>query len=1167
MKRLRKVIARLLAMKQKTGIAILIGILYLVLWGTNASAWYNENVADWAENNFYNGQTWFDGMNSIGQCATFVAHVIRSSTGINPGYGYYPGQYHIPLNKIAQEVSWPNVKRGYIVSSNSHIAIVSGVRNGHLYITDANSDELGTIYLNHSGHWMSSHNWRFWKLGNDRPQVLPPTITTAQTSLVGSDSVQFSASVNPNGASARVEFEWGPSPAYGQKSPAQSIGNGRSVRSVSAIVMELKPKTTYYYRLKASNSQGTRYYTGHFTTLPPMLLSATPSLQAVNPGHENFVRLRVFTLRPSQGDYYRIYRSTKPDWRTASPLSGWLRNPSPSSFRPVEYEDRTAQPGIVYYYWNRYARNSNGDSATGYSDTRYIADTDEYANAGFLARRVATSTINASQNLSEKITLSWDAVPGATYYRVYHSRRTDCDLCITTAEYTPLGDWQQATVFDDDSAAFNTSYTYSVRYLRASNSPGQGTGIPFGSARGKRAVSVKASDGAYVDKVTVRWSNMGKLYSYRVYALDQTSGQETPLGPWQQDALFEDSGSETNVSHNYRVYYTAETNPAEEKQGILLGSDSGYRAAQDFQVIGLEPQPGKILQTSPGSISVSFNNQVNENTLSESTVALLGSGGDRSFAEGNEFEVTPTAIRLLSPTTIEYDLSGQTLPNDSYRLVLKGGANNNDRRDFSTEARNIAFDSDESLIRVPGTLAAEIENDVHNIRQQYPAMHYIMNYWNVSWSPKNQLHISLTPEAQELYKQGNYHGLDELNSQYGPVTVDEYIYNPRLNFYNRFPQCETYAHWPASTKEKIARILSSGEPSIYRKYYSPYEVCQKIPPDRSSLSLRLTFDYELYQTLRLAELYNNINGVTSAFVDTVMSSSSYKSGQFYRAQIRRLASETYQLTGEWYTKTESQSFVERAHSWTFTVRNGIATLIREEGDQLAEGLLEESLRDLAGHRLDGEYQKSFPSGNGMYGGDFIALFSVDSDAQNIVTPEGGTVSLSEQSASADFSAGATTQDMYVSIEIVDPLQTPPAKGGFEVLGHVYEFTAMLASGEPVTEFSADVRLSLPYNPDEFGGIDERELKMHYYDEVLGEWIALASEVDLVNHVVTATTTHFTKFAILAPILIQATPIPAKIPEYPTPEVPAGVPEPTTFLLVAIGLLGIRATLRKKRMER
>ncbi|MFH0888178.1 MAG: fibronectin type III domain-containing protein [Planctomycetota bacterium] len=100
------------------------------------------------------------------------------------------------------------------------------------------------------------------------PVTSQPSATTLPAGDITLDSATFNGLVNPNGLSTSASFQWGTSAGYGNLTPSQSIGNGNSNLNVFASLSGLTSGTTYYFRLRASNSKGTTYSSGlSFTTL------------------------------------------------------------------------------------------------------------------------------------------------------------------------------------------------------------------------------------------------------------------------------------------------------------------------------------------------------------------------------------------------------------------------------------------------------------------------------------------------------------------------------------------------------------------------------------------------------------------------------------------------------------------------------------------------------------------------------------------------------------------------------------------------------------------------------------------------------------------------------------------------------------------------------------
>ncbi len=138
-----------------------------------------------------------------------------------------------------------------------------------------------------------------------------------------------------------------------------------------------------------------------------------------------------------------------------------------------------------------------------------------------------------------------------------------------------------------------------------------------------------------------------------------------------------------------------------------------------------------------------------------------------------------------------------------------------------------------------------------------------------------------------------------------------------------------------------------------------------------------------------------------------------------------------------------------------------------------------------------------------------------------ITSTGGPVTTPNGLASVVFPLGAAPEDLYVAIVELPDGTSPPANGGFQLLGKAYEYTAINSQGDPVTTFNSDVEITIHYDPGDLGGTLPEDLKINNYDDGLGQWIELTSTVNTGNNTVTAFTDHFTIFGIFGPDSNQA----------------------------------------------
>jgi len=88
-----------------------------------------------------------------------------------------------------------------------------------------------------------------------------PTATTNPASNVQPTQVTANGNINPNSVETHYHFEYGTTTSYGSSLPVPdgNAGHGTSTAGVSLALPNLKPDTTYHYRLVANSAAGTSY--------------------------------------------------------------------------------------------------------------------------------------------------------------------------------------------------------------------------------------------------------------------------------------------------------------------------------------------------------------------------------------------------------------------------------------------------------------------------------------------------------------------------------------------------------------------------------------------------------------------------------------------------------------------------------------------------------------------------------------------------------------------------------------------------------------------------------------------------------------------------------------------------------------------------------------------
>ncbi len=116
------------------------------------------------------------------------------------------------------------------------------------------------------------------------------------------------------------------------------------------------------------------------------------------------------------------------------------------------------------------------------------------------------------------------------------------------------------------------------------------------------------------------------------------------------------------------------------RQWITDGAlpDSGGSPNIAPVVVSLTPDPDSVVASFPADITAGFDQDIDASTINNMTFTLIRSGGDGSFADGNEEVIMPASVALsgMNPRLAIMDLTGVSAIEDRYQLTLHGsGAN------------------------------------------------------------------------------------------------------------------------------------------------------------------------------------------------------------------------------------------------------------------------------------------------------------------------------------------------------------------------------------------------------------------------------------------------------------------------------------------------------------
>ena len=202
--------------------------------------------------------------------------------------------------------------------------------------------------------------------------------------------------------------------------------------------------TIYYYWVKACNSGGCSDYSAPASGWLTEPLPAAPTDLSASKGTFSD-KVRLSWTGSENAMYYQIFRNT------GNEQSGQVL--IEASHPSTTYDDLSANPGVIYYYWVR-ACMTTGCSKYSESAQGWRAETLPAPPTGVMA---------SVGHYTDKVLLSWTPSEGAMYYEVYRNAIN------SHVGATILTSIHPASPYEDTSALSETTYYY---WVKACNSVG-----------------------------------------------------------------------------------------------------------------------------------------------------------------------------------------------------------------------------------------------------------------------------------------------------------------------------------------------------------------------------------------------------------------------------------------------------------------------------------------------------------------------------------------------------------------------------------------------------------------------------------------------------------------------------------------------------------------------
>jgi hypothetical protein len=403
---------------------------------------------------------------------------------------------------------------------------------------------------------------------------------------------------------------------------------------------------------------------------------------------------------------------------------------------------------------------------------------------------------------------------------------------------------------------------------------------------------------------------------------------------------------------------------------------AGPRVAQ------LSPAPSTTV-TGVIQIDATFDRAVNPNTLTPAAVVLMRSGGDGTFADGNEVSVA-VGVRYASDTHRATVVPRAPLSADLYRLTVGDSVRGTNGADLDGEFPDAGTAADfPSGDGQPGgsfatTFRINASGDLVNFVVPYDGTLFVQGLGGGGVATEFGLGISLATWSAVL------RGLPQVTQEVpvGTVRAGDVLH---FALKSDSPTGPVYAF--SSASDAAAREVFTdrdgnlgGGGSIMEAtgpgaWLLRCDDAASFDDDDSDILLQLRLDAQVYaQGPRVTGMTPAPEATVGSGVNAVHISFDrpLEQATLWAPSFRVLASGG---DGGFTDGNETLVAIDDV-SWNTVAQRATLTLANPLPRDRYQVTVFGNLRDLDGAPLDGEFSGTFPSGDGAPGGDFVAAFAV-----------------------------------------------------------------------------------------------------------------------------------------------------------------------------------------------
>lgn len=313
---------------------------------------------------------------------------------------------------------------------------------------------------------------------------------------------------------------------------------------------------------------------------------------------------------------------------------------------------------------------------------RYDGNSSRFETVAFFDGSSPRNLVASKADFSDRIAISFDAVPGADYYGIYFAEVLRSD---NVADYDSL-EWKQMENFIADTGAdiyqvvhtidsskgVNYKYYYKVKAF-CSNSfssirEGEYSAVAVGWTLSP-PVSLKVSQGQYTDRIYLEWDQVDTVRGYNIY---YTSNKEADSSTWTvlEKDIPAPYGVETitavfnNIPEAYLgkdIFFAIESVSYGNSASLRSGIRNGYTFVE-----GAPEKPTGVSSSyadSPTEISISWDKAKREDNT-EYTWQVFRNTPNSSSEQIFEFSTS------LLASSNEYSSGGRTVRLEDGKYVL-----------------------------------------------------------------------------------------------------------------------------------------------------------------------------------------------------------------------------------------------------------------------------------------------------------------------------------------------------------------------------------------------------------------------------------------------------------------------------------------------------------------